>query len=597
MKKTTFTRATLATLVTLSLTACGGHSYDGTPSTKPSSVKPTASKDLAEIKKQLADIQNKVKNIKGTDTSGLDKKLAEIKDQIKNIKGADTSGLEKSLAAIQGKVDGLNNTDTAGISKELAAIKDKVKGLKNTDTADITKQLAAISKKVEGLKNTDTTGIAKDLTTIKDKVKDLKNTDTKALQDKLDAITKKIANVDKLKNTSLKDLEEKVAAIKTKLDKLSTKKLEDEIGTDANKKTVQAKLDELKSSIDALADVEQLKKDKEDAEKKAKKLEEADKKEKKYQEELAYKVVDTSTPTTAGTKREMAQGFLTNDKFSFNKVFTSPVKSINNQDVDIKANVADIEIDGKKIKYNRYDLKYSKIASLRLPGVDGWAMDDDHSYDAVYAAKISTFTDEEYKELKANNTGELTYKGRSFLLVKEVNKNKSCQSWPYCEKPDGTKQKTGLMLEEVDMFRDKGAGDAVLTVDLGAGTIKGTLNKFARDGVGDATVTLSEGKIKLDTADGNKLKFSGKSVISQGNTDNDVLSYAKDGAEGTFEGAFAGPHAEELAGRFDIKSNEYKQKGNQKSVTYTEGQYTKYGEIRGVFNAKGPQKESKEYKK
>ncbi len=478
--------------------------------------------------------------------------------------------------------------------------------------------------------NSDLTELKGQLNDIQNAIGNIKGADTSGLEGKLKEIKDKLAKLDKLENTNLQPIKDDLKSIQDKLAKLDTSKLEKEIGTDKDKKTVQAKLDKLQKAIEelkkakttqttkeAVAKVEEkvkklekekkeveekvaeVKKAKETAEKKAKKLEDADKKEKKYVEELPFKVTDTATDTKADTKRALAESVLTNDKFSFQKVFEGKAKSSNNYDVEIVDAVEPIkvDIDGKeyKVDYHRYDLKYSKIASLGLPGSeDGNWDDEERSYVNVYSAKATTVTEEELKDLKANNKDALTYRGRSFLAVKEISENVKCSNW---QKPCGPDKRTGFEEQERDMFRNEGAGDAVFTVDLGKSTITGTLDKFARDGVGDATVALSEGKIAIDKADSNKLKFSGVATVKQGNTENDVLSYAKDGTKGTFEGVFAGPKAEELAGRFDIKDNEYFQKGNTKSAFYEEGQGKKYGEIRGVFNAKKEGKESKKYQK
>ncbi len=282
MKNNILTKTTLATLITLSLSACSHTLDDGiridSPSTIPSNTDKASKTDTADLKAQLDaisakvdglnnidtqplkdqldTIKAKVDGLENTNTDDLKKDLAEVKDKVSKLKNTNvnTKPIEAQLKSIQDKVKGLNNTDTKPIEAQLKSIQDKVKGLNNTDTKPIEAQLKSIQDKVKGLNNTNTKPITDDLKTIQDKLAKLdtlQNTDTQQLENDLAEVKDKVS---KLKNTDVdtQPIEDKLQAIQTKLDTLTntdTSKLEDEIGTDENNKSVQSKLDALQDAI------------------------------------------------------------------------------------------------------------------------------------------------------------------------------------------------------------------------------------------------------------------------------------------------------------------------------------------------------------
>ncbi len=448
------------------------------------------------------------------------------------------------------------------------ASKDDIKAISDT--------LKKIQTKVNGLSNTKTDNLA---------VKD----DIAKLSDTLKNIQDKIKNVGTLTNTDTKQLTADVAKIKAEIAKLAN--LKNSLGTD-DTKSVQAKLNDLQEAVGKITPPTPAEQ---------KKKEEQLKKE-KLNEDFATLPFSIETNlekiATEGKSRKEFQAIF-NSKFDWKKVFEGETKVDDNSITSVKGNgvAGNVVVDGHSLNITRHDLKYSKVADISevIDTYDYKDQDDNpvtsSSSSAVFAiaGKPTDLDKVTFDELKAQNKGNLIYKGKATHAVHHIN----TQDYKDVDKPKP--------LENMDIMAQGGLTggwkDVTFTVNLEKKKISGytTFN-----GSVPLKVKFDEGNINVND-NTKQLEFSGdisaeqeKSKTEYDYWDKKDVTYTtkhylkKDGKqEGNYNGVFMGPNAEELAGMFEIKQNyvrdDTKNSKNGKSIP---GKTTTFGNINGAFNAK-----------
>ncbi len=574
-----------------------------------------ADDDIVALKKKIAELKQK-----GKDTSALEAKLAEANNKAKELKNQLKKAEQDAATAKDAKAAAKEQAKAAEQAKKAA--EEQAKVAEQAKAAAEDKAKAAEKAKEEAEKDKTTAEKAKadaeeELTTankkiakLKDRIDALKKNgdDTKVLEKQLEEAKKAKADAEKAKEEAEKQANAAEKAKKAAEDKAKAaeKAKKDAVNAKNNaitdketaEKAKKAAEDKAKAAEKAKTEAE---KAKEEAEKQAK----AAKKAKKEAEEklkafervedyqdgtVPYKAENVSVDADAGTPREKFQSAI--DKFSFKKIFEAK-GSVNASD-NATMSVPVMEIDGHQVSIDRHDLDYSSIATMSAQ-IDTFMMPDwngdlqQQTAGSTVLAVTGQPTDTSkisFKELKAQNKGDLTYEGRALYAVhkKEAHETagnqltdkpynydimKSENSWA---KPTF---KVNLEKAKISGKMDFGTTDQALKITLKETAIKEKGNQLQFSGVVNATQKTSVTEDLPSWAGGGQVTYSTPHVLENG---------AKDGK---YEGAFMGPNAEELAGKFVIKQD-YKRddKKNSKYGDPVEGRYTKFGNINGVFNAK-----------
>ncbi len=398
---------------------------------------------------------------------------------------------------------------------------------------------------------------------------------------------------------------EKAETAKAEAEKAKEKALADKADADKKVKELEAKIDELKKKGGDSANNTDLQKELEKAQAQAKtaeenlktaedklakapkqedldKLKKLDKDFEKKSYSVSYIAKKVATPST---DREKTEAFFRDEsKFKFEQVFGDEDAYHNGSKGLLKG---DIEVNGRTINFNRFDLEHSKIANMWTAKS---ATDSTQTNVLAYAGKPTDLTKLSFDELKGLNDGVLTYKGRAFIGVHKIKeqKRRSCGracNWGYELGP----------VKALDKVTTKDAS-ANFTVDLAGGTMSGTLtsdsyttspipNSTERKKTYDVVVDLGSAKIEPEN---DQLVFKGEGVTI-------TADYADASKKGTYEGKFMGPRAEELAGKFDFAQThtKYSKDGDYAHIA---GAYDEYGDIQGVFNARKQGKDKDSFK-
>ncbi len=587
MKKTTFTRTTLATLITLSLTACGGHSYDGGSSVKPAS-NTNVDKVLKETKAQLTEAKGKVQALqeklkKSPTKEAVDKIKKELKDAKDKV-----ADLENKLSNAPTQKQ-LDNVKAEAEKEKEEAIK-KVKADAEKAKEEAIKKVKADAEKAKE------EAIKKALEDAKDKPEEAK---AEAVEEaKKEAEKAKVEAVEKVKKEAEKAKAEAVEKVKKEAEKAKAEAVE-KVKKEAEKAKAKA--------------VEKAKKEAEkEAEKKVKKVKEKlDKFEnvEDYQNgTVANKVEVPVVDAVADTPRDKFQKAI--DKFDIKQVFDAKgsVDANDNATMSVPTGTIKIDIDGTEadISVNRHDLAYSSIASMStqintfmMPGFNDVLQQQTAASTVLAVVGQPTDTSKiSFADLKAQNKGDLTYEGRAIYAYHVKEKH---EAGGYPAKLKDAPYKYDIMKSENSWAKP------TFKVSLENATISGNMQFGGTDQA--LKLVLNETAIEEK---GNQLQFVGdinatqkRSTTEKDYQGNDITYSTphvleKDGKQkGQYDGVFMGPNAEELAGKFVIEQD-YK-RDDKKDSKYSDtvvGKYTQIGNINGVFNAKKIEKPvDKIYKK
>ncbi|PID37744.1 MAG: hypothetical protein CR966_00630 [Pseudomonadales bacterium] len=182
-----------------------------------------------------------------------------------------------------------------------------------------------------------------------------------------------------------------------------------------------------------------------------------------------------------------------------------------------------------------------------------------------------------FKELKAQNKGDLTYEGRALYAVRHIESQNYKRTSSWGVKPEVWEARP---LEKYDLMKSQNSwAKPTFKVNLETAKISGEMKFGSTDAL---EIKLAETKIEEKN---NQLQFAGDLTAKQPVSDSEwTSSYIKDGEQdGKYQGVFMGPNAEELAGKFNIPQGEFKRSiKNENNLD----KYEKYGDINGVFNAK-----------
>ncbi len=591
MKKTTFARTTLATLITLSLTACGGHSYDGGKTAqKPSEGKPQPTQQNDKLKKDLETANKKVETATKAKEEAIkakvaaDKKVGELNAEIDKLKkaGKDTKALEKQLNVAKNEAAAANKAKDDAVAKADAANKAKDDAVAKADTANKAKDDAVAKADAANKAKKDA----------EDKLKTSEQAKKDALADKEKAEkAKKDALADKKKTEEkVKELEKEIEDLKAKGG--DTKDLEEKLKT-AEKAKKDAE-DKLKTAEKAKKDAEDKLKTAEKAKKTTEeKLKDFERVEEYQDGTVAYKAEVPMVEAADGTPRKKYQDAL--DKYDMKKIFDLPT-TINATDNALgTAGSIKIDVDGTEtsVSVDRHDLEYSSIATMTaqintFQQPDYWTGElkwqTAGSTVLAVTGKPTDLTKVSFDELKAQNKGNLIYEGRALYAV---HKKELLGEKPY---PDNTELADSPEKYDI-MFSENSWAKPTFKVNLETAKISG---KMEFGSTNPLKITLAETDI---VEQGNQLQFAGvvnatqeTTKIEQKNGQDVVLRsdhVLKEGTTGKYNGAFMGPNAEELAGKFLIEQD-YKRDDAKISKWYdaVPGRYTQFGNIQGVFNAK-----------
>ncbi len=598
MKKKNFKKAALATLVAITVTGCGhGHSSN--------TGLDKANKSIKSLKEQLAQTVSK-EEVKALESKlqTAESELAKAQEQLKNaVSKEEVAKAEAALASA--------NEELAQVKEELTdAKKDLIKAKEEAEekAAELAQKAEADLKKAEEKAK----ALQEEVEKAQGKAQELESEANQAAK-KAEEAAKKAEEAQKNANLTAEEKKQAIA------DAEEAKRLAKE-KQEAAKKALEAKADAEKAKNDAekaKADAEKAKKDAEaakaaaeaEAEKakedktaaeKAKEAKEEELRKERRPKEFAkkdWKVTDTySDDTKPGTWRGDVEA-LFNEEFAINSVFTEKTKDAEGTGMltyvgsDLTADVA----GNVNLSIKRYDLDFSKIADAYIQNPTQSTYDTTHTLMyAGQATDTSIVPLAELKEYKQFKEGDVTYTGKSFITVLNVEKME--ESTPH-KKPNGwtdfgrLEPKTTVQdynsLKNSDKF-----GDVTMTVNLQTQKISGNI-KFENDKI----------NVKLNEADispvANKLKFTGNVELTRGN---DAWSpYAQESASGNYSGEFMGVYAEELAGKFKV-NNDYTVNGETFTQAEQDGgqtftEYEKYGAIKGVFNASHKTSAKKKYTK
>ncbi len=603
MKNSTFAKTALSTLIALTLTACGHSSLkkDYQPAqsliqknneaidsallakAKAENALEKANEDISTLKKQIAELKQK-----GKDTSLLEAQLKKVNKEVTELakKSKEMAKKEKTNAD---KLKALAK-EKAKLAKEKTDAETKLKNSKQK-LKEATSNISTLHKKIADAK----------LKELSDKAEQLKGQleQAKATADKeVEKANKKVKALEKAKkdaDTAKAEANKKIKALEDKIKELEKKGGNDTKATDdlkkelaeakAEKTKVEKAVQKAKKEAEK-AKTEAVKQVKEEAEKKIKPFE----REKEYKDNKVAYVTDFSLVKDMGAKTPRAEfQKIFNDKFDFKKVFEGKtiVQTTDNALLDVKGDglMGNVDINGHSLDVDRYDLNYSKLAKIKetIKINDGASTAES----AVFAitGKPTDLTKVSFDELKSQNTGELTYKGKGLYAFHKIEEQGLSVDW---EKINGEWKKIPKLknVEKYDVMKEGVWAESNFKVNLKDEKIFGNID------FGDSDDALKVKFLETTISEKeNQLQFNGKVEATQGLIDSfgDPSDYyLKEGkGKGTYQGLFMGPNAEELVGKFLIDQGKdgYKRDDSERGTKY-KGKYTKFGNINGVFSAK-----------